>query len=131
MGGVLAKAENRFDTVVEPEFLELLAELSFDLTGDFEGEVLPLTVTYSPQSMPFEEERRGGGDFVGEPMEGRIMDFKSWNLGSRACWGRGNVSVKSSQGHFSAGLTEALSRRFLASRLTLTWYPGFKARTFF
>jgi hypothetical protein len=121
VGGVLAKAENRFDVKLEPEFLELLAEFSLDLTGDLKGGVLPLIVLKSPQSMPFEDERRGGGDFVGEPMDGRTMDFKSWNLGSRACWGRGNVSVKSSQGHFSAGLTEALSRRFLASRLTLTW----------
>jgi hypothetical protein len=45
VGGVLAKAENRFDTLVEPEFLELLAEFSLVLAGDFEGGVLPLTVT--------------------------------------------------------------------------------------
>ncbi len=83
MGGVLAKAENQFDVVVEPDFLELLAEFSFDLTGDFKGGVLPLTVTKSPQSMPFEDERRGGGGgaFVGEPMAGGTMESKTWNIG--------------------------------------------------
>jgi hypothetical protein len=65
VGGVLAKAENRFDEDVEPDFLELLVRLSLDLTGDFRGGVLPLTVIKSPQSMPFEDERRGGGTLWG------------------------------------------------------------------